>query len=243
VIAPDRATLGAVIGAAVAVTVALAFVPLRDEIGNANVALALAVVVVAAGAVGRRPGGTVTAAVAATSFDFFHTRPFGALRVSALRDVATIALLFALGAIAGDLSTRLARARGHRPDLGQLRRLHRVASRAALGDTTEDLTLQVCAEMIDLLHLRDCWFEPAPFLADLPQLAFDGTLDPPVYRWVGDDFGLPPHAASIVLDVRGQVVGRFVLATEPDAAVPVERHLVAVALADQVRVALAASAH
>ena len=193
-IAPDRATLGAVIGAAVAVTVALAFVPLRDEIGNANVALALAVVVVAA------------------------------------------------GAIAGDLSTRLARARGHRPDLGQLRRLHRVASRAALGDTTEDLTLQVCAEMIDLLHLRDCWFEPAPFLADLPQLAFDGTLDPPVYRWVGDDFGLPPHAASIVLDVRGQVVGRFVLATTPGAAVPIERRLVASALADQLRVALAAAA-
>jgi hypothetical protein len=237
----DRAAISAAAGAVVAMVVALAFVPLREQIGNANVALALAVVVVAAGAAGRRPGGVVTAAVAATSFDFFHTRPFDALRVAALRDIVTVALLFALGVMAGDLSARLARARRHRPDIGQLRRLHRVASRAALGDTTEDLTLQVCAEMIDLLSLRDCWFEPAPFLADLPRLVFDGTLEPPVYRWVGDDFGLPPRAASIVLDVRGEVVGRFVLATEPDAVVPIERHLVAVALADQVRVALAAA--
>lgn len=48
--------------------------------------------------------------------------------------------------------------------------------------------------------------------------------------------------ASIVIDVRGRVIGRFVLATTPRAPVPDECRLVAFALADQPRVALAAAA-
>lgn len=240
--ADDRSFIGASVGPLTALGVAMAFVPVRGELGNVNVALALAVIVVAAGAFGRRLGGAVTAAAAALSFAFFHTRPYNELRITAVRDVITVILLFVLGVIAGELSARLQRARRNRADIGQLRRLHRVASRAALGDTTEDLTLQVCAELIDLLSLQDCWFEPAPFLAKLPQLGHDGTLDPPIYRWVGDDFGLPESAASIVVDVRGRAVGRFVLATTPGVPVPIERRLVACALADQLRVALAASA-
>lgn len=240
--ATDRALLGASVGPLAALGVAMAFVPVRGQIGNVNVALALAVIVVAAGAFGRRLGGGVTAAVAAVAFAFFHTRPYDELRVTALRDVITVVLLFALGVMAGELSARLSGARRDRPDIGELRRLHRVASRAALGDTTEDLTLQVCAEMIDLLSLQDCWYETAPFVADLPQLSHDGALDPPVYRWVRGGFGLPENAASIVIDVRGQLVGRFVLATTAGAPVPIERRLVALALADQLRVALAAAA-
>jgi hypothetical protein len=217
--APGHAAFGALAGAAVALGVALAFVPVRGEVGNVNVALALAVVVVAAGALGRRLGGATTAAVAAISFAFFHTQPYGELRVTAARDVITVALLLVLGVTAGDLSARSRLARSGPPDLEELRRLHRIAARAALGDTTDDLTLQACAEMIGLLRLRDCWFEPAPFATPLP----DGDT-------------------SIVIDVRGQEVGRFVLAPTPGETVSVERELVARALADQVRVALAVAA-
>jgi hypothetical protein len=240
--AAERSIIGACAGAVIVLGVAIAFVPVRGEVGNVNVALALAVIVVASGALGRRLGGAVTAAVAALAFAFLHTRPYDELRITALRDVITVLLLFVLGVMAGDLSARLHRARRTRPDIGQLRRLHRVASRAALGDTTEDLTLQVCAEMIDLLSLQDCWFEPAPFLAELPQLAHDGDLGPPVCPAVDDGSRLPESAASIVIDLRGEVVGRFVLAVTPGASVPIERRMVATALADQLRVALAAAA-
>jgi hypothetical protein len=159
--------------------------------------------------------------------------------------IPTVLLSLALGAAAGDLSARRSRSRRSRrsrPNLGELRRLHRVAARAALGDSPDDLTLQVCAELIDLLSLRDCWFEDAPFLAELPRLEPDGALDPPIYRWTGEDFSLPNAAASIVVELRGEIVGRFVLATTPDAPVALERRLVACALADQLRVALAARA-
>lgn len=238
----DRSLLGASLGGMTALGVAMALVPVRGEVGNVNVALGLALVVTAAGAFGRRLGGSVTAAVAAVSFAFFHTEPYDTLHIDAFRDVLTVVLLFALGVVTGDLSARLRRARRQRPDLRELRRLHRVASRAASGDTVEDLTSQVCAELIGLLVLHDCWYEDAPFLAELPVLAADGTFDPPVYRWTGEDFGLPEGAACILVEVRGVVVGRLVLATSPTAPAPVDRRLVACALVDQLRVALAANA-
>lgn len=239
--ADHRSFIGASAGGFVALGVAMAFIPVRDTLGNVNVALALAVIVVASGVFGRRLGGAVAASVAALSFAFFHTRPYNELRVTAVRDVITVVLLFVLGVMAGDLSARLQRARRSRADIGQLRRLHRVASRAALGDTTEDLTLQVCAEMIELLTLQDCWYEPAPFLAEVRELARDGALDLRTDQGVGD-VGLPDNATSIVIDVRGRIIGRFVLATTPGAPVPNECRLVAFALADQLRVALAAAA-
>ena len=69
----------------------------RATIGSTNVALFLAVVVVAAGVLGRRAGGWITALGAALSFNFFHTRPVHTLRIASGRDVITVVLLAALG--------------------------------------------------------------------------------------------------------------------------------------------------
>ena len=78
----------------------------RATIGSTNVALFLAVVVVAAGVLGRRAGGWITALGAALSFNFFHTRPVHTLRIASGRDVITVVLLAALGGLAGELAHR-----------------------------------------------------------------------------------------------------------------------------------------
>ena len=62
-------------GAAVAIGVGGLLVPVRDVIGNTNVALVLVVVIVAAAAFGGRMAGVVTAGAACLSFNFFHTEP------------------------------------------------------------------------------------------------------------------------------------------------------------------------
>jgi hypothetical protein len=124
-------------------------------------------------------------------------------------------------------------------DRRQLRRLQRVTSLVGSADQDErDLVLGVSAELIDTLHLGDCRFERPPFVTDLPRLQPDGAIS-------GWSRGPGPGAvelpgSGIDLRVAGRtgVVGRFVLAPSPDAAVPADRLLVAVALAQALGLAL-----
>jgi K+-sensing histidine kinase KdpD len=227
------------IGGLTALAVAGLLVPVRDAIHNANVALTLAVVVVAAAAVGGRRAGVVTASVAALSFDFLHTQPYQSLKIAGPDDVLTTALLVVLGFLAGEVAERLHRARQRRSEIGELQRLRRVTDRASFGDTSEDLTLQVSAELLDALHLRDCWYEAAPFLGDLPVLEPDGTIADRVHRWAAGGFELPRDGASILLWSAGRLVGRFVVTSTAGVGVPVERRVVAVTLVEQLGLVLA----
>jgi K+-sensing histidine kinase KdpD len=226
----------------VALAAAGLLVPVRDVIGSANVALVLAVVVVAAAAFGERLAGTVTAVLAAVAFDVAHTQPYGSLKVANADDLLAGALLLVVGLVAGELAERLHATRRRRSQLGELQRLRRVASRASSGDTSEDLTLQVGAELRECLSLRDCWYEPAPFLAELPRLEPDGSLSSRTYRWAAGGFELPRDGVVIPVWVANRPVGRFVLAPTAGVGVPIERRLVALALVDQLAVVLAVRA-
>jgi K+-sensing histidine kinase KdpD len=222
-----------------ALAVAGVLVPLRDVVDHAVVALALAVVVVAAAALGGRRAGMVTAAVAALSFDFLHTQPYQSLKIADVDDALTTALLLVLGVIAGVVAERLYQARQRRSEIGELQRLRRVTDRASNGDTSEDLTLQVSAELLDALHLRDCWYEPAPFLGPLPVLAPDGSVADRSHRWLARGTELPRQGAAILLWSAGRLVGRFVLSPSPGTGVDVERRVVAVTLVEQLGLVLA----
>jgi K+-sensing histidine kinase KdpD len=226
----------------VALAAAGLLVPVRDVIGSANVALVLAVEVVAAAAFGERLAGTVTAVLAAVAFDVAHTQPYGSLKVANADDLLAGALLLVVGLVAGELAERLHATRRRRSQLGELQRLRRVASRASSGDTSEDLTLQVGAELRECLSLRDCWYEPAPFLAELPRLEPDGSLSSRTYRWAAGGFELPRDGVVIPVWVADRPVGRFVLAPTAGVGVPIERRLVALALVDQLAVVLAVRA-
>jgi hypothetical protein len=225
---------------------AAALVAVRGHIANTNVALVLAVVVVVSGALGGRAGGTVAGFTAALSFDFFHTRPYLSLLIHDTDDVEMTILLLILGLVAGQLAWRAgvaARQRdGGRGGLDQIRRL---AELVVQGAPSADVIAMARTQLIDLFHLVDCQFEPAPFLEriDLPHVERTGVVAHRRYRLQpGGELEVELPAEGIALHVmsRGQIVGRFILDFHPDAGATLEQRIVAVALADQVGASLAA---
>src|SRR5437868_14881318 len=91
------ATLGIALGGLATMAVAGWLVPWRDRIGQTNVALLLVVVVVAAASIGGHTAGLVASLVAALSFNFWYTPPYGTLRVADTQDIERIVLLFVVG--------------------------------------------------------------------------------------------------------------------------------------------------
>ncbi len=103
----DEQGLAAAVGLLGAVAVPMVLGPLREQVGQANVALLLAGVVVATGAAGGRRAGMATSVVAVLSFSFFHTRPYLSFDVDAGRDVVTLALLLLGGGVASEAAHRV----------------------------------------------------------------------------------------------------------------------------------------
>ena len=236
----SRALLGVAIGGLGSLFVAGCLVGIRGEISNVNVALILVLIVLAAATFGGRSAGATSGLMAAFSFDFFHTRPYGLLKIDRMNDLVTTLLLLVVGLVVGEASQRSTRFKDRlRDDQNQLRRLHRVARSAACGAQDErDLVLSVAAELIDTLRLEDCLFELPPFASELPALEPDGTISDSS-RHLGDR-GIELPRAGVDLRVPGPrgVIGRFVLVPTPGATVSSERLLVAAALAHALGLAL-----
>ena len=116
--------------AVVIIFVAGLLVAVRDTIGNTNVALILVVFVVAAAVFGGRLAGFTAAAVAAISFNFFHTQPYLTLRIKEGQDIVTVLLLLVVGLVVGELAllrqrTRHVGVRGLRRDRCERGRVRR----------------------------------------------------------------------------------------------------------------------
>jgi two-component system sensor histidine kinase KdpD len=213
-------------------------VGIRGEIANVNVALVLVLFVLLGACIGGRSAGAMSALAAATAFDFFHTRPYGSLKIARGNDIVTTVLLLVVGLVIGEIAGRTNRLRATiRDDQRRLRSLHRVAELAVSGERG-DLVLAVTAELMETLHLEDCQFERPPFAAALPPLERDGTVSTSVHRYTHDGFELPRGGVELRVVGRGETVGRFVLAPTPGVGVSAQRLLVAVALADQLGLAL-----
>jgi hypothetical protein len=220
----SRALLGVSFGGLGSLAVAGGLVGVRGEISNVNVALALA----------------MSGLVAAMAFDFFHTRPYGLLKIASANDAFTTLLLLVVGLVMGEVVERSGRFKERLDDdQRQLRRIHRVAGLAASGAQDDrDLVLSVAAELIDTLRLADCRFEAPPFLTELPHLELDGTAGGSVRRIHRRGYRLPPAGADLrVIGQRG-IVGRFVLVPGEGAPVSAERLLVAVSLANALGLAM-----
>lgn len=117
--------------------------------------------------------------------------------------------------------------------------MHRVAELAVGGETSEDLALTVTAELMETLHLRDCWFERPPYLAQFPTLERSGIVRSNRFRYTRDGFELPREGVVLPVIGPGGPAGRFVLLPTPGTGAAKERRLLAVALADQRGMALA----
>ena len=148
-------------GTAAAIGVGGLLVPVRDVIGNTNVALVLVVVIVAAAALGGRLAGAMTAAAACLSFNFFHTRPLYTLRVHSDNDIWTIALLFIIGLAVGEVAV-FARSNRTRAiiDRGGLAHLEAIGAMVAEDLPPDAVWPAVRAALVDELRLVDATFEP-----------------------------------------------------------------------------------
>jgi hypothetical protein len=228
------------------VAVAGALVGVRGEIANVNVALALVLVVFTAAATGGRGAGAMSGMAAATSFDFFHTRPYGSLKIAGANDIATTLLLLVVGLAAGQAAEQVIRSKVRmQDDRTQLRRLRRVTSLAVSGtEDDRDLVMAVTAELVDTLGLDGCSFERPPFLRELPHLEPDGAIAGPDGRRAHGDLALPRSGVDLRVTSRRGTIGRFVLvpASGGGPRASSERRLVAVALAQELGLALAGEA-
>ena len=226
-------------GAIAVILVAGLLTPVRDTFGNTNIALVLVVVIVAAATLGGRLVGAVTSVAAALAYNFFHTQPYRSLSVDNREDVTTVVLLLVVGLIVGELAnlhSRRARRRA-RPAAGA-HWLEQVAGLVAGGRPVDEVWPAVQKGLIDELGLASCRFEPAPYDGQLPAVQRSGRLEGPL-TWAREGFELPAGGAQLAVEHGGHLFGRVVLEPTPGRGVSLDERRVAVALTDQLAVAIA----
>jgi K+-sensing histidine kinase KdpD len=224
------------------IAVALLLIPARNHLTSADDALVLVVVTVAIASQGSRPRAIVAALVAAASFDFILTRPYGSFRISRQADVITEILFVVVGLLVGELAARGRRERqAAAMGRSEIARLHDLSQRIAQGEEPDFVLIAVAAELRELLSLQDC-----QFLREQPSgkgawIASDGTVRLNPLRWPAASAGLPTRRVELPVHGGGEVVGTFILTPTPSTPITHEQCVVAVALADQLGAAMATS--
>jgi K+-sensing histidine kinase KdpD len=227
------AILFALLGPAV---LALAAIPLRGHIANANLALALVVAVLLASVLGGRTAAVVAALSAAASFDVVLTQPYGSLRIFKSDDLTTTVLLAVIGLIAGEVVEWARRNGAHAATTAaHLRAVYQRAELTAGAESLGGLIALANDELSRMLDLKSCRFVAGPPPMNMAELRHNFVRVPPDVQ--------PAARGLVALPVRihGRLEGNFVLAF-PENTVglslsPEQRHA-ATALADQVAVGL-----
>ncbi len=224
----------------VPIAVALILVPSRGHIGAADDALVLVVVTVAIASRGDRGAAALAALVAAASFDFLLTRPYGSFRISRSADITTEVLFVAVGLLVGELAARgrrhqLAAARGRL----EISRLHDLGERIAEGEDPEFVLIAVANELRQLLSLQDCRFVREQPSGKGAWIANDGTVRLNPLRWPSATAGLPTKQVELPVRGGGRILGTFLLTPTPVTPISQEQCLVAVALVDQLGATMA----
>jgi len=240
----DRQLAGVALGGLVSIVLAAALVPLRDHVDNANLALALVLPVLLAALEGGRIAGIASAVVAAASFDFFLTKPYTSLQIDSRNDIETMVVLAIVALVVAEIGTRARAARRRSKAVkAEVDRVYRIAELAAHGAPPDEVTNSVCAELIALLDLEDCTFErlPDPTAVVLPRLGERGALQGSrVFHWAQGEFALPVGGVELPVVGGGTQIGRLVLEARPDTPASLDQRMVAMVLADELGVAMAA---
>lgn len=226
----------------VPILTAVALVPLREAVVNANVALVLVVTVVAFSASGRRLASVIAAGSAAAAFDLLHTEPHLSLRINSSDDVETSILLLVLGLIVGEIAVRGRRAKGlverERADLASIRGL---GALVAEGESADFVVLATASELTHLLGLVDCRYVTGERTGPpLPTVVRDGSTWWGPTPWRTERWGFPSEGVAVPVLANGREVGRFVLSTPVGLPITPDQLLKAVALADQAGAAMVA---
>jgi K+-sensing histidine kinase KdpD len=219
--------------------IAVILIPFRSSFANTASALVLVAVIVAVAVTGNRLTGLVATVSATLWFDLFLTRPYGKLAISHRPDIETAVSLFVVGVIVTELA---ARNRHHHEAAAEesdyVALIYGLSELVASGAPAQKVIEQARAELIDLLNLRDCRYEPRLSERRVARLDHDGSVIHVGMVWGAHNMGLPSPAVDLLVQARGQVLGRFVLRPTPGYPVSLHRRVVAVAIADQVGAAL-----
>jgi hypothetical protein len=222
--------------------VALALLPLRDHVRNADIALIMVVAVVAIALTASRPATIVAALGAAFWFDLLFTEPIGRVTITKGEDLLTAFLLLAVGLVVGELSIWAVRQRDRATRTrDDLRRVQIVAGRVAHGEAGDPLAASVGDELCVLLDLEGYRFDRGPADPQLAHIERDGSIHWGDLVWGSETLGLPSRGVALEVTGHGRPIGAFTLLPRPGRAVTPEDLAVAVALADQVGAAFAAS--
>lgn len=236
----------ALLGAACAVIIAVAWIPARASNPSVDVALALVAATAAVAGAGRRAAVIGAAAGSAFGFTFFDTEPYEHLTITHGSDVATAVLLVVVGLITGELALRVVRQRRFDSGAGgDLSRVREAADRLAHGEELVMMIGAVADQITTVLGAAACSFSTEEEDARLRFVDRDGALRVPAPaggRLQPAAAGDQPELVALPVLSQGVVVGRFVIRPRPGSAMTPERRLVALTLADQVGAALAAQA-
>ncbi|HEY7011480.1 MAG TPA: DUF4118 domain-containing protein [Streptosporangiaceae bacterium] len=235
-----RDLLAAVAGVAAPLALMAILVPFRTSFPNTDAALALMLVVVAVAASGYRLAGILAAVSAAAWFDFFLTRPYERFTITRTADLETTVLILVIGVAVTELAVW-----GRRQHLAAIRRagylegINAAAEAVATGGSAVTLVDQVAAQLTRLLALRSCRFEyGVAGLGQPARLRHDGQVTAGGQVWERDDW---PGDTELLVESQGLLQGRYLMVPKPASRPTLEQRLVAVAFADQVGAALAAS--
>ena len=210
-------------------------VPFRSDFANTAAALVLVAVIVAIAVVGNRTAGFLAAISATVWFDFFLTRPFERLQITHRPDVETAVSLFLVGLVVTELA---ARSRHHHEAATEhsdyVGLIYELSELVASGAPALDVIERARTELGALLYLRSCRYESGLPERAMLRIEHDGQVVLGDRMWGVDQMGLPGPEIELLVQDRGKTLGRFVLRPTPGRPVPLQRRVVAVALADQV---------
>lgn len=240
----SRQYLAPAAGVAAPLALTLIVVPFRTSFPNTDAALALILVVVAVAAFGSRLAGMLAAVSAAIWFDFFLTRPYEQFSITRAADIETTVLILLIGVAVTELAVW-----GRRQQLAATRRagylegINTAAQAVVMGSSASVLIEDVSRQLVRLLSPRSCTFERGVAGLGRPaRLGSDGRVEAPGRPGVlpVERDGLPA-TTELLVENHGVQQGRYLLTAEPGSRPTLEQRLVAVAFADQVGAALAAS--
>ena len=241
----QRDTVAVLAGLVAPLALAAILVPFRSGFPNTDAALALILVVVAVAANGYRLAGYLAAVSAAVWFDFFLTRPYERFTITRRADIETTILLLVIGVAVTEISVwgRRQHAAASRR-AGYLDGIHAAAQAVASGASPSALIDQVANQLTRVLSLESCRFQHgAAGLGRPARMQHDGTVVTAQQQpWDAGAEGFPPGTdTELLVEGGGVFQGRFLMTPSPGARPTLEQRLLAVALADQVGAALAAS--
>jgi hypothetical protein len=222
------------------------FRPYRDPIAFAaalvlplGVAALLVAVIVAVAALGNRFSGFVATVGATLWFDVFLTEPYERLAITHRPDIETAVCLFMVGIIVTELAARSRHHHASATEEGDyVGLIYEVSELVASGAPATEVREQVCSALVDLLHLRACRYEVGLGARPMMRLEHDAHVLLGGRVWGVERMGLPGPEIELLVQNRGQILGRFVLTPTPGYEVPLQPRVVAVALADQVGAAI-----